>query len=124
MTKNKNMIGIAEDSLIVFDRFGIQADLITAQIENASEQISTMIHSELIDAEIFSDDEGSEDWMKDGRTCRVLEPGKNWKTGRLRFRIVTEFIPDVTEEIAIPPQKSDQINKSDLDEIRNSIEPS
>ena len=115
---------ISKDSLIVFDRFGIQADFIDAQIERASEQISTAIHAELTDSEIFPDDEGSEDWMKDGRTCRVLEPGKNWQTGRLRFRIITEFILDMVEEQEIATKESEKSSDSSLDDIRNSIEPS
>jgi hypothetical protein len=39
----------------------------------------------------------------------MLEPGKNWKKGKIRFRLVLEFAPD-------EPEPSDP--NSTLDDIR------
>jgi hypothetical protein len=113
---------IAEDSLIVFDKFGIQLDFIEEQIIDTLEEMSTAIHSKFTEANIFSDDETFEEWLQSGYIFRVLEPGKNWQTGRLRFRVVTEFIPDAFEEQETPTQESEQSNDSSLDDIRNSVE--
>ena len=122
MPGNENTVEIAQDSLIVFDQFGIQLDFIEEQIDSAIEEISTTIHSKFTEVNIFPDDEILEEWLQAGYICRVLEPGKNWQTGRLRFRVVTEFIPDVFEEEEISTQESEQSNDSSLDDIRNSIE--
>jgi KGK domain len=124
MPDNENILKIAQDSLIVFDQFGIQLDFIEEQIDSAIEEISTTIHSKFTEANIFPDDEILEEWLQGGYSCRVLEPGKNWQTGQLRFRVVTEFIPDVFEEEETPTQESEQSNDSSLDDIRNSIAPS
>ena len=43
--------------------------------------------------------------LKEGIKAEILEPGKKWVTGKIRLRLVIEFIPDEPE-------------KSPLDDIR------
>lgn len=48
-------------------------------------------------------------WFTNGIDCEILQPGKNWKKGKIRFRLVLEFAPD-------EPEPSDP--NSTLDDIR------
>ena len=54
------------------------------------------------------------DFFKEGITARILEPGKNWVTGKIRLRFVVEFIPDKPES----NNKTGEFG-SILDDIRN-----
>lgn len=49
----------------------------------------------------------------DGIKAEIMEPGKSWVKGKLRLRIVMEFIPDETEE-----NKSFGNSASSLDDFR------
>ena len=51
----------------------------------------------------------SKQWFVDGIDCEMLQPSKNWKKGKIRFRLILEFAPD-------EPEPSDP--NSTLDDIR------
>lgn len=51
--------------------------------------------------------------FKQGVKVEILEPGKQWASGKLRYRLVFEFIPDEQENNKIP-----SVSVSPLDDIR------
>ncbi len=102
MTKPKSIsshppIELPKNSVIMFDTLGIQEKFIAEKIENVRSDISQRLYEELSEVEILPEESSAEDCFTSGYVCRVLEPGKNWNEGRLRFRIVAEFVPDRIE---------------------------
>ena len=99
-------IELSQDTVIMFGScaLGIQRQFIEEKIESVRDDISQRLHDELSESDIFPDDAFSEDCFLGGYSCRVLQPGQNWTKGRLRFRIVTEFIPDRIEVTNEPEQ--------------------
>ena len=121
MTKPKSIsshppIELAEDSIIIFNTLGIQAEFIAEKIENIRDDISQRLYEELSESEILPEDADADDCFAHGYACRVLEPGKNWNEGRLRFRIVAEFVPDRIEVKKI----SEQPIENPLDTFREN----
>ena len=55
---------------------------------------------------------GADNWFNKGVDCELLEPGKNWKKGKVKINIQLEFIPDEPEINEI---------ESPLDDIRQSM---
>lgn len=51
--------------------------------------------------------------LQTGIQAEILEPGKQWKTGKIRCRIVFDFIPDEPENNRITGESA-----SSLDELR------
>ena len=121
MTKPKAIsshppIELAKDSVIIFNTLGIQAEFIAEKIENIRGDISQRLYKGLSETKILPEGASAEDCFTDGYACRVLEPGKNWNEGRLRFRIVAEFVPDQIEV----ENTSDQPIENPLDTFRES----
>ncbi len=119
MTKPKSIsshppIELSKDSVIMFDTLGIQEQFIAERIENVHDDISQQLHEALSESGILPEESSAEDCFTYGYVCRVLEPGKNWNEGRLRFRIVAEFVPD---RIETQNETSQPIDKS-LDSFR------
>ena len=121
MTKPKSIsshppIELDKDSVIMFNSFGIQEQFIAEKIENIRDDISQRLYEELSESEILPEGADAEDCFTYGYVCRVLEPGKNWNEGRLRFRIVAEFVPDRIEV----KNTSEQPIENPLDTFRES----
>jgi hypothetical protein len=114
MTKPKSIsshppIELSKNSVIMFNTFGIQEQFIAERIENVDDDISQQLHEALSESGILPEESCAEDCFTYGYVCRVLEPGKNWNEGRLRFRIVAEFVPDsieVMNEVVKPIEPS------------------
>jgi hypothetical protein len=51
---------------------------------------------------------------EEGIKAEMLEPGRSWVTGKIRLRVVFEFIPDELENNKIPGELA-----SPLDDIRS-----
>lgn len=66
---------------------------------------STKEFVNLVAAEPISYDD---ELCQQGTEVEILEPGEQWKTGKIRLRLVLEFIPDKQEN-----------SKSPLDDIQN-----
>lgn len=56
---------------------------------------------------------GPQEIFEQGVKVELLEPGKQWTSGKLRCRLVFEFIPDEQENNKIPNE-----SVSPLDDIR------
>lgn len=57
---------------------------------------------------------GNHDFLAEGIKARVLESGKKWITGKIRLRLVVEFIPDELENNGTSGELG-----SLLDDLRN-----
>ena len=56
-------------------------------------------------------------WNESGVKAEILDPKSGgWKKGKIRMRVVLEFCPDESEEIAI-----DDSENNSLDDIRKTI---
>lgn len=56
-------------------------------------------------------------WLGDGIYCQVLQPGKDWQTGKIRLRI--EFIPNNP----VPPKTNiHEKESSPLDDLRLNLD--
>lgn len=95
-------IELSQDAVIMFGTFGVQHQFIDEKIESVRDEISEHIHGGLSESAILPEESSAEDCFTYGYSCRVLEPGKNWNEGRLRFRIVVEFVPDRIEVVNKP----------------------
>jgi len=66
-------------------------------------------------------------WMSDGTPCEILEPGKNWRKGRVRIKVSLEFHPDEPEILSSESDNGSNKNPvaqsldSPLDDIRSII---
>ena len=121
MTKPKAIsshppIKLAKDSVIMFNTLGIQEQFIDQRIENIRDDISQQLHEDLSESGILPEGAEAEACFTYGYVCRVLEPGKNWNEGRLRFRIVAEFVPERIEV----KNASEQPIENPLDTFRES----
>ena len=95
-------IELSKDAVIMFNALGIQEEFIAEKIENIRDDISGLLYGQFVHSEVLPGDFEPDDCFTDGYVCRVLEPGKNWNEGRLRFRIVAEFVPDRIEAVNEP----------------------
>lgn len=39
----------------------------------------------------------SSNWFNQGVECQILQPSKNWESGKLRMKVIIEFSPDEPE---------------------------
>ena len=96
-----------DDSIIVFgDRIKNKRPtssemLNTVMLERINEVLS-YLSSDLSCHGVFSGVSADpSDWDM-GIPCEVLKPGQLWKSGKMTFRIVTEFVPDDIESENLP----------------------
>jgi hypothetical protein len=128
MDRNKILFGIHEEDVVTFTdkhTFCISQfrDIIFASISDIQNKytnslkeqgfpIATGFYETVTSFRRKPDSE----WFDSGAECKMLRLGeKGWKKGKIRIRVDVEFVPDNEEN-------SDEIDESDLDEIRNSIE--
>ena len=120
---------IPDNSVIVFGdreigRSGATVELLQKRLlTRIDECISYMSHDlhvdKVIDGTVSTE---SSDWLE-GIPCELLQPGRAWRSGILKLKISTEFIPDILEsEIILPQNVSTSSVSPSLDDIRNSIE--
>ena len=84
---------------------------------------SEAFHKELIERKILSSWDRYKEWFKDGFSAQTVAPGEDWKKGKMRLRIVAEFVLDGIESEKISSQDVPESSISpSLDDIRNSIE--
>ncbi len=54
-------------------------------------------------------------WFESGENCKILQLGEQWKEGKVRLRVVAEFISDEPEQTQI-----DRPTESSLDTFREN----
>ena len=115
METNKSL-DIPNESMLLFDKVGITGELVS-EINNAIlSDCSDKFHRQMLDRKILSSWDGQWKWFKDGFSTQMIAPGEDWKKGKLRLRIVAEFIPDDVESENLPEQSIE----NPLDTFRES----
>ena len=112
-----------DGAIILLKKTGITSELFEEINSSILPTFAQEFHKELVERKILSSWNGEEKWFKDGLPAQLMAPGEDWKKGRMRIRVVAEFIPDDIESEEIIPQEVTTSSVSpSLDDIRNSIE--
>ena len=112
-----------DGAIIRLRKTGITSELFEEINNSILPTFSGEFHKELVERKILSSWNGQQEWFKDGLPAQMIAPGEDWKKGKLRLRIVAEFIPDDIESEKISSQEVPTSSVSpSLDDIRNSIE--
>ena len=82
---------------------------------NFSHLIHILSMKKLVNSKIIGSTDNSSVWFKEGFPSRILQPGEHWKEGKIRLRVVAEFIPDEPETIP-----ADRPIEPSLDTFRES----
>lgn len=93
-----NFFEISNDVIILLDKTGLTDDGIDEIVGSLSSEFAYKFHRILVSRRILLGDDGSQKWFKEGFPSQILEPGSVWKKGRLRLRVVPEFVLDEESE--------------------------
>ena len=93
-----------DDTVIMMGKIGISSELMEEKINELLSSYSYTFHEKLVNSRIIGSNDNSAVWFKEGFPSRMLQPGEHWKEGKIRLRVVAEFIPDEPE--AIPNAQS------------------
>ena len=97
-------LSIPDNSMLLFEEIGVTGDVIEYCKKSILNQCSSKFHSEIVERKILSSSSGYEQWFGDGFPAQVIVSGEKWQKGKVRLRIVTEFIPDDDESENLPEQ--------------------
>ena len=121
--KTNEPFSAPDGAIILLNKTGITSELFEEMNNSILTTFSEGFHNQLVERKILSSGAGRWEWFKDGFSAQMIAPGEGWKKGKMRLRIVAEFIPDdiESEEIISPDVPTSSVSPS-LDDIRNSIE--
>ena len=111
-----NLSEALDDTVVMMGKIGISSELMEEKIDELLTSYSYTFHEKLINSKIIGSNENCYDWFKEGFPSRMLQPGEQWKEGKIRLRVVAEFIPDEPEIIP-----DDRPIEPSLDTFRESI---
>ena len=110
--------GVSDNSVVIFGedfdhKNGATVELLEDRFSTRIGQSMSHASSDLMEEKIFSENTNLNrmNWLE-GLPCQILQPGKKWQEGKIRLRVVAEFVPNESETAI----------ESILDDIRNSIE--
>ena len=108
-----NFSEIPNDAIVLLGKLGITNDAVDEIVRTYATSFSYDFHKGLVKRMILSDEDDHEQWLNEGFPSQIIEPGSVWKKGRLRLRVVAEFIleGDVENPLGEPIEPS-------LDEFR------
>jgi len=104
-----------DDTIIMMGKVGISSELMEERINELLSSYSYTFHEKLVNSKIIGSNDHSSVWFKEGFPSRILQPGEHWKEGKIRLRVVAEFIPDEPETIP-----ADRPIEPSLDTFRES----
>lgn len=106
----------ADDDTVVKIPDGSSIETFDITLFDASESSCYVSARELTDQVLASISENFNNpkFLEQGIEVKILEPGKQWKTGKIRCRVAFEFIPDELES-----NKTSGNSISSLDELRD-----
>ena len=91
-------LDIPDNSILLFNEIGITGNIIERYKNSILYECSSKFHNKMVENKIlFSTSEYSQ-WFKDGFPAQMIVSGEKWQKGKVRLRIVTEFIPDDESE--------------------------
>ena len=96
-----------DDSIIVFgDRIKnkrpTSSEMLNDVMLKRINEVLSYLSSDLSCYGVFSGVASDPSDWDVGIPCEVLKPGQLWKSGKMTFRIVTEFVPDDIESENLP----------------------
>lgn len=106
---------LPDDAVIIFEKIGINSELMEQKINGVLSSYSRTFHEGLINSKIIESYDQSYVWFQEGCPSRMLQPGEQWKEGKVRLRVVAEFIPNEPEIIS-----ADRPTEQSLDTFRES----
>ena len=110
-----NFSELSDEAVVMFERIGINSELMEEKMNEVLFSYSYTFHEKLVNSKIIESNDNSAVWFKEGFPSRILQPGEHWKEGKIRLRIVAEFIPDEPEIIP-----ADRPIEPSLDSFRES----
>ena len=113
METNKSS-DIPNDAVLLFDEIGVIGDVIEYCKKSVLIECSSKFHDEMTRRRVLSSSSGYGQWFGDGFPAQMIVSGEKWQKGKVRLRIVTEFIPDDIESENLPEQPIEP----SLDEFR------
>ena len=121
--KTKEPFSNPDSAIILLNKTGITSELFEEISSSILSNFSERFHNQLVERKILSSWDRYKEWFKDGFSAQTVAPGGDWKKGRMRLRVVAEFIPDdIESEEFISQDLSISSVSPSLDDIRNSIE--
>ena len=93
-----NFSELPDDAFIVMGKIGINSELMEEKINEVISYYSRAFHEKLTNSQIILNGD-REAWFQEGFPARMLQPGEQWKEGKIRLRVVAEFIPNEPETI-------------------------
>ena len=121
--KNNEPFSNPDGAIILLEKTGITSELFEEINKLILPTFSDEFHKELIERKILLSWNGRQEWFKDGLPAQMIAPGEDWKKGKMRLRVVAEFVLDDIESEKISSQDVPESSISpSLDDIRNSIE--
>ena len=113
-----------DGAVILLKKTGITSDLFEEINSSILPIFAKEFHNQLIERKILSSSDGKWEWFKDGLPAQMIAPGEDWKKGKLRLRVIAEFVLDDIESEKISSQDVSTSSVSpSLDDNRNTIEP-
>ncbi len=110
-----NFSELSDDAVVIIEKIGISSELMEEKINKVLPFYSRTFHEGLCNSQIIGSNENWDVWFKEGFPSRMLQPGEQWKEGKIRLRVVAEFIPDEPETIP-----NDRPAEPSLDTFRES----
>ncbi len=87
-----NFSEIPNDAIVLLGKVGITNDTVDEIVRTYATSFSYDFHRGLVKRMVLSSENDHEQWLDEGFPSQILEPGSVWKKGRLRLRVVAEFI--------------------------------
>ena len=97
-------LDIPNDAVLLFDEIGVTGNVIEHCKKSILNECSYKFHNKIVERGILSSSSEYEQWFGDGFPAQMIVSGEKWQKGKVRLRIVTEFIPDDGESENLPEQ--------------------
>ena len=110
-----NFSELSDDSVVIIRKRGISSELMKEKINEVFPSYSRIFHEGLYNSQIIGPHKNYDHWFKEGFPSRILQPEEHWKEGKIRLRVVAEFIPNEPEGAA-----TDRPIEPSLDAFRES----
>jgi hypothetical protein len=101
---SSNFLEIPDGAIVLLGKTGVTNELIDEVVNSLLSDFTYKFHKNLVSRQILSETIEYPQWMDMGFPAHIIEPGSDWRKGRLRLRVVPEFILDEeTENESIKP---------------------
>ena len=95
---SSNFLEIPDDAIVLLGKTGVTNELIDEVVDSLLSDFTYKFHRNLVGREILPETIEYPQWMDMGFSAHIMVPGAAWRKGRLRIRVVPEFILDEETE--------------------------